>query len=69
MVHPRWTVDDLRIVGDVVMASLIGGALRLILLKAFIEPAATWLGQKGYQRLDKATGDRLPDLFAKGERP
>ena len=55
--------DDVRIVGDLVVASLLASGLRLVVIKAFIEPAAVWLGQRGYRRLDAATGDRLPDLF------
>ena len=55
--------DDVRIVGDVMLATLLAGGLRLVALKAFIEPAAGWLGRHGWKRLDAATGDRLPDLF------
>lgn len=55
--------EDVRIVGDVVIASLLASGLRLVVAKAFLEPAAVWLGRHGYRRLDAATGDRLPDLF------
>lgn len=58
-----WTVDDLRIVGDIIVGSLLAGGLRLVVVKAFLEPAAVWLGQRGYRGLDRLTGDRLPDLF------
>jgi hypothetical protein len=54
------TSDDVRIVGDVLLAS----ALRLLLIKGIAEPAARWLGRHGWKRLDAATGDRLPDLFS-----
>jgi hypothetical protein len=55
--------NDLRIVGDVLIATFIASGLRLVIVKAFIEPAAVWLGRHGWKRLDAATGDRLPDLF------
>jgi len=60
-----WSTDDVRIVGDVVLASLIAGGARLVLVKAFIEPAAVWLGQRGYRWVDSMLGDRLPNLFDK----
>jgi hypothetical protein len=49
-------------VADVVVGSLIAGGLRLVLLKAFIEPAAVFIGLGAYRRVDEALGDRLPDL-------
>jgi hypothetical protein len=52
-------------VGDIVLGSLVAGGLRLVVLKAFIEPAATFLGQRAYRQADKALGDRLPDFFGK----
>lgn len=58
----HWTVDDLRIIGDIIMGSLLAGTFRLILFKAFFEPAAAFVGQYGYRRLDKTLGGRLPDL-------
>ena len=58
---PTWTADDLRIVGDIVFGSLLAGSLRLIVLKAFLEPAATFIGQRAYRQVDNALGDRLPD--------
>lgn len=58
----HWSVDDIRIVGDIIAGSLLAGALRLIVLKAFLEPLAVYVGQKAYRRADKALGDRLPDL-------
>jgi hypothetical protein len=57
-----WTWDDGRIIVDIVVGSLIAGGLRLIVLKAFIEPAAVWAGRKGYHHLDRLLGNRLPDL-------
>jgi hypothetical protein len=62
-VRVHWGWDDLRIVGDIVLGSLLAGGLRLVVLKAFIEPAAVFLGQKAYKQVDKALGDRLPDVF------
>ena len=61
----HWSWDDLRIVGDIVLGSLLAGGLRLVVLKAFVEPAATSIGQHGYRQADKLLGDRLPDLFGK----
>ena len=56
------TATDLHTVADVVVGSLIAGGLRLVLLKAFIEPAAVFVGRGAYRRVDEAMGDRLPDL-------
>jgi hypothetical protein len=55
------TSADLHLVADVVIGTLLAGGLRLILLKAFLEPAAAFLGQRAYRRADEALGDRLPD--------
>jgi hypothetical protein len=33
-----------------------------VLLKAFIEPLATWAGRSPYQWLDRLLHDRLPNL-------
>lgn len=61
----HWTWDDLRIVGDIVLGSLLAGGLRLIVLKAFIEPAAVFFGQRAYRQAGTALGDQLPDFFGK----
>lgn len=61
---PHWTGDDVRIVGDIIFGSLLAGGLRLVVVKAFIEPAAIYVGQVAYRRADALTGDRLPDWFA-----
>lgn len=58
----HWGADDIRIVGDIIAGSLLAGALRLIVLKAFLEPVATYIGQTAYRRADQALGNRLPDL-------
>ena len=60
----NWGIDDVRIVGDIVVGSLLASGLRLVALKAFIEPAAVFVGRQVYRRADAALGDRLPDLFA-----
>jgi hypothetical protein len=57
-----WSWDDLRIIADIVAGSLLAGALRLIVLKAFLEPVAAFVGQQAYNRADRALGDRLPNL-------
>jgi hypothetical protein len=67
-VNTHWTWDDLRIIGDIVLGSLIASGLRLVVVKAFLEPAAVFIGQHAYRRMDQLTGDRLPDLF-RGEEP
>lgn len=61
----HWGWDDLRIVGDIVLGTLLAGGLRLVVMKAFLEPAAMFLGQRAYRQADKALGDRLPDFFGK----
>ena len=58
----HWSWDDLRIVGDIIAGSLLAGALRLIVLKAFLEPVAAFVGQQAYRRADRVVGGRLPDL-------
>lgn len=63
MMLPTWTTDDGRILGDVIAGTLAASAIRLVIVKAFIEPLAVWVGQKGYRQLDRAVGDRLPDWF------
>lgn len=61
----HWGWDDLRIVGDIVVGSLLTSGLRLVVAKAFLEPAAVFLGQKAYKQADKALGGRLPDVFGR----
>jgi hypothetical protein len=56
------TSADLHLVADVVIGTLLAGGLRLILLKAFLEPAAVFIGRGAYRRVDQALGDRLPNL-------
>jgi hypothetical protein len=56
------TTDDGRIITDIVLGSLLASAVRLILLKSFLEPLAFWAGRRGYHALDWILGDRLPDL-------
>lgn len=58
-----WGGDDVRVIGDIVVGSLLASGLRLVVLKAFLEPAAMFVGQQAYRRADAAMGDRLPDLF------
>jgi hypothetical protein len=59
----EWSMDDIRIVGDIIAGSLLAGVLRLILMKAFIEPAAIFVGKYAYRAADKAVQGKLPDLF------
>lgn len=44
----NWSLDDVRIVGDIVVGSLLANALRLVVLKAFLEPAAAFIGRYAY---------------------
>lgn len=46
---------DLRIIADVVVASLAAGALRVILIKALLGPLASWLG--------RVCGERVLDAW------
>lgn len=62
MIH--WGLDDVRIVGDIVLGSLLASALRLIVVKGLFEPAAVWAFKAGYRRADAVLNDRLPDLPA-----
>lgn len=57
----HWGSDDIRIVGDIIAGSLLASGLRLVVIKAFLEPIATYVGQEAYRRADKALNDRLPD--------
>jgi hypothetical protein len=58
--------DDTRIVADIVVGSLLArwlpAAVKLIALKAFIEPAAVWAGRSKYRWLNQLAGGRLPGL-------
>jgi hypothetical protein len=58
-------MHDARIIGDIVIGSLLASAIRLIAVKAFIEPAAVFAGKWGYRKTDELLGDRLPNLFDK----
>jgi hypothetical protein len=60
-VSAHWSGDDIRIVSDIVVGSLLAGGVRMVAIKAFFEPAATWLGREAYRRADAAPGGRLPD--------
>jgi hypothetical protein len=65
---PSWGADDVRIVGDIILGSLLAGGLRLVVVKALLEPAAIYVGQFAYRRVDDAAGGRLPDVF-RGDLP
>lgn len=55
-------MSDLHVIADVLLASLLAPAVRLIVMKAFLEPAAGWAGRRGWNALDRLLNDRLPDL-------
>jgi hypothetical protein len=59
----HWGWDDVRIVGDILIGSLLASGVRLVVVKAFLEPAAVFIGQRAYRGVDRLSGDRLPDLF------
>lgn len=61
---------EARLVVDVAIGTLLAGLLRLVVwklwliaMKAFIEPAAVWLGRRGYGQLRVWSAGRLPVLF------
>lgn len=58
----KWSLDDVRIVGDIVVASLLARMVQLVALKAFIEPAGHFIGTTLWQRLRGLSGGRLPAL-------
>jgi hypothetical protein len=53
---------DLHVIADVLIATLLAPAVRLIVLKGVLEPAAGWAGRCGWHALDRLLNDRLPDL-------
>lgn len=55
-------MSDLHVIGDVLLATLLAPALRLIVMKGIVEPAAGWAGRRGWHALDRLLNDRLPDL-------
>jgi hypothetical protein len=59
----KWSLDDVRIIGDIVAASLLARMVQLVALKAFIEPAGHFIGTAFWQRLRGLSGDRLPALL------
>lgn len=59
--------NDARIIGDIVLASILASAVRMLLVETFIKPGLIWLGQRGYRIADWVFGDRLPDIFDKPE--
>lgn len=63
MSFAHWGGDDIRIIGDIVVGSLLAGAVRLVIVKAVFEPVAIWIGQMACRKIDDAVGDRLPDLL------
>lgn len=58
----KWSLDDVRIVGDIVAASLLARMVQLVALKAFIEPAGHFIGTSLPKRLRGLSGGRLPAL-------
>jgi len=59
------TADDGRIIVDVVAASLLASFVKLIGQKAFLEPAAAWIGRAGLKKAMSAIKDAWLRLEAK----
>jgi hypothetical protein len=64
----HWGLDDVRIIGDIIVGSLLASGLRLVVMKAVLEPAAVFIGRTIYRRADDALGGLLPD-FLRGDPP
>lgn len=63
MMNQQWLIDEARLTVAIALASLIANGVRLVFVKAFLEPAAAWIGRYAYRRVDELSGDRLPDWF------
>lgn len=57
----HFSLDDIRIVLDIICGSILASGVRLVIMKAFLEPAAHWVGVEAYRYADRSLGDRLPD--------
>jgi hypothetical protein len=53
------TTEDSHLIGDIVIASLAASALRVIAQKAFIEPAAAWIGQASLRKAWQALASKM----------
>jgi hypothetical protein len=62
MIH--WGLDDIRIVGDIVVGSLLAQGVRLVFVKGLFEPTAAWIFRAGCKAADRFANDRLPNLPA-----
>lgn len=60
---------DWSIVADVTVGYLLANAVRLIVVKAFLEPSAAWAGRWLYRRADQLSGDRLPNWIPPTSKP
>lgn len=56
-----WSLDDIRIVGDILIGSLLASSIRLVVTKAFLEPLAVWTGRSLYRKADSLSGGVLPN--------
>jgi hypothetical protein len=62
----QWTSDDVRLIVDglaVATGALLIRGLTMLVIETYVKPALIWLGEHGYKKADKLTGDRLPDFF------
>jgi hypothetical protein len=57
-----WPGDDLRVMAEMVLATMLARPLQIVLVKAFLEPAGAFLGTKAWGRLRDLSGGRLPAL-------
>lgn len=50
---------EVRLVLDVAAGALLASAARLVLMKAFLEPAAYWAGRTGLKHIKELVAERL----------
>ncbi len=55
-------LDDWHLVVDAAIGTIAARGIWLAMVKGIIEPVAAFWGHKGYQQLDKALNDSLPNL-------
>jgi len=55
-------LDDWRVAVDAAIGTIAARGIWLAIVKGIIEPVAAFWGRTGYQQLDKALNDSLPNL-------
>lgn len=61
MTAPAWLADEARLTAAITFASLLASGLRLIIMKAFLEPAAVFIGRTIYRRANHLAGNQMPN--------